>query len=63
MISESLLIKLAVYFAGIFISIGLAVHKELIIEIGLAPLILLAILWFFQYTGKMKEGLKHEKRS
>lgn len=56
MISEMTLTKGAVYFAGILICLGLSMGRDLLIKIGVAPLVLLAIIWFWQYTQKMKEA-------
>lgn len=48
------IIRVAVYFSGIFICLGLAVKKDGLIVVGVVPLLLLVISWFWEYTQKMR---------
>lgn len=55
---EEFLTKGAVYFSGVLVCLGLILNKDLIIKVGIVPLIILAMSWMFRSIRKMKQSTK-----
>lgn len=45
-----------IYFAGIIGNLGLILNNKLIVSIGITPLTIFAIYWFYQDMREMKNS-------
>jgi hypothetical protein len=61
MLSESFIIKCAVYFTGIVVSIGIAIKSFFLINIGIVPICILCVCWTYNSLKSHRLNLLKKK--